>query len=327
MESASSQTPSAFEPASISRKRNWGALPAIAAVITLMLLLSRGDLRWTHTALVITSVLGVLLLGGLWHLHLKSVLPGWSWPSALPPILAVQLTFLVLRTQVGSTGEWVGALGSGIFVYLMLWIFATYEREEGLQALATGALLLSGGILTKPAVAVSCVLLSLIFFLLRGRRHAAGALGFALLLFTPAMLCAISLAILSSVAGRVFGGFLADLSVFHVHATSAAPTVDPALIACLRAGLAFSLAATIARIVEGTAGVVDKAYGAFLLFLTLAWIVHRMPVPLNAADVSMVAYGGGAILVTLAAPRSWFGRLLIFLGRCAPLLFLLHRHS
>ena len=327
MGSASLQTKSACKRAFPSSRRNWGAPLAVGAVITLMLLLSRGELRWSHPALAATAVVGVVLLGALWHVHLMWVASDWPWLAALPQIVAGQLAFMVVRTRPESTQEWIGALGSGIFVYLMLWTFAAYEQEESLQPLATGALLLSGGILTKPAVAVSCVLLSLGFFFLRRRRHAAGALGFALLLFTPAVLCTISLAILSTVAGRAFGGRLADLLALRFHAGTPAHAVDPTLTACLLSAVVFSLAATLTRLVEGTSRAIDRAFGALLLFLILVGREHWMPVPLNAADIAMVAYGGGSILLALAPPRSWSCRLLVSLGGCVPLFFLLDRHS
>jgi hypothetical protein len=320
---ASSQATRSPEPVSRPSEGKWGWLAGVAAMFAITLALSRGDLQWSHTALAIAGVVGAVLLCALWFLHLESVEKGWSWLSLLPPLLAAQLALVVLRTRPSSTGEWIGATGGGVFVYLVLWIFATYEHEKGLQPLATGALLVSVGVLAKPVVAISCILLSLVFFLLCRRRDAAGTVGFALLLFTPAVLCAISLALLSTVAGSALGSFSGGLSVFPICAAHPARGADPALTACLRSGLALSLAAAVTRLLERTAGVLDIAYGALLLFLAIAGAARWMPVPLNTADVAMITYGGGTCLMALAPPHSWSGRLLVFVGAGAPLLFLL----
>ena len=325
MESANLRTQSAYKQE--LPKRNWGALLTAATLVVLMLLLSRGDLRWSHRALIVTSVLGVVLFGVLWQLHLKSVDQGWRWLFPLPALLAGQLALLVLRTRPDSTGDWVGALGVGIFVYLMLWTFAAYEQEGSLQPLATGALLLSAGILAKPAVGLSCTMLSSSFFLVRSRRHAAGTIGFALLMFTPAALCVVSLALLSTAGGRAFGSHLGELALFHPHAAGVSRAADPALSVCLRSGVAFALAATVTRVAEATAGSVDKAYGLLLLLVITAGRAQWMPVPLNTADIAMVAYGGGAMLVALSPPRAWLGRLLLSLAACVPLSSLLTWHS
>jgi len=318
MESLRTEITSPASPIFQSRKGLVVAVLATAAVIALVLSSSWGELRCTHRVLVMLSTAGVVVLGGLWHLHLNACGRREVWLAALPPMLSLQLACVILVTSAASVAAWLSAMGSGIFVYFMLWTLAAYERERGLQPLASGALLLSGGIITKPAVALTCLLLSLILFLLRGRRHDAGLKGFALLLFTPAVLTVISVVILFSVAGGQLGGLLAIPLAWRAHGTYVGWGGDPILAAAVRSGIAFSLAVTLSRILDHTAGISDVAYGALLVILLATARAQCLPIPVGGADLAMITYAGGAVLAALAPPRAFPSRALVALGACGP---------
>ncbi len=180
-------------------------------------------------------------------------------------------------------------LGEGLFVYLVVWVLAAYHRQPGLQATATAALLLSAGFLAKPPVAISCALLSVAFFLFHVRTI-THPLGFGLLLFTPAILCAagaVGFTLLT--AGRLLAG------------ASAIPAALPDQH-IWRYLFLLPVATLSYRIVRRRFGEPDLAYLAMACAGSLLCQIHWPADGLSLDDLFFIAAGGAAAL--LVAPVS-----------------------
>jgi hypothetical protein len=226
------------------------------------------------------AALAVLL--ALWRLHLE-----WSGVSRAVSMTALILFAWQLHSAPRSLHD-SAALGGGLFVYLVVWVFVSYDRQPGLQAMANAALLLSAGIQAKPAVAISCAVLSLALYLAHVRSE-AHPLGLGLLLFTPAMLC--GLAVLG------FGFLNANTLVAApvlLHAAVAAP--DHTHI--WRYLFLFPLAVIAFRLVRRRFGGPDLAY---LAMLSIGCAICRTgwpPGALSLEDLFFIAAGGAAALVS-----------------------------
>jgi hypothetical protein len=283
-------------------------------------MLFQGGSDWPRPWMIAYSVTGICALALLVYAHLKSVATGQAWVTFVPCAIALELSALVWQTSPQFTSMWMEALGCGVFMYLMIWSLSACQHEEALQPLATGALLLSCGVLARPATALSGIFLSLLFFALRGRRGRGGAFNFALLLFTPAILCAIALLVVSWVSGPVTRGWSASMSGLPDELAPRFPA-DAALLAGLRSGFAFSLAVLVARILERKTNAIDASFAILWLLLEIAATSDWMPVPLGAAELTAVTFGGGASLLASGPPGRRPGRLVVLAGAATPILF------
>jgi hypothetical protein len=298
----------------------WRLLSLAAGGLAVFLMLFQGGSNWPRPWLMAYSIAGIAALALLVYLHLKSVASGHAWIAFLPCAIALELSALVWQTSPRFTVLWMEALGCGLFMYLMIWSLAACQNEGALQPLATGALMLSCGVLAKPATALSGALLSLIFFVLRGRSGRGGIVNFALLLFTPAILCALALLVVNWVSGPVTRGWNPSPSGLPDE-FSLRFTQDAALLAGLRSGFAFSLAVLIARMLERKTSAVDASFAILWVFLEVAGTADWMPVPLGTAELAVVTFGGGASLLALSPPVKWPGRLVVLLGTATPIFF------
>ncbi len=218
----------------------------------------------------------------LWHLHLErsSVGRAVSWAA-----------MALLAWQVHSAPHSLydsAALGGGLFVYLTVWVLAAYDRQPGLQSLAGAALLLSAGVLAKPAIAISCAVLSLALFLAHVRSN-SNRFGFGLLLFTPALLCSMG----ALAFGLVSAGTLRASPPFFPHLSPGAPGnthIWRYLFFVPLAVIAFRL---IRRRFRGP----DLAY---LAMLAMGSVICRAQWPqgaLGLEDLFFIAAGGAAALL------------------------------
>jgi hypothetical protein len=232
----------------------------------------------TRTArLLFLPMVGALAC--LWVLHLKK--------AAVSRATAV-LAAAAAGWQVcagASLPHNLAALGSGVFVYLLVWAIAAYEFQPRLQAMAAIAILISAGMLARPAVAAAGGLLGITFFLVycrdlaaRGRaasRAKPGMAGFALFLFTPAVLATLALAPVTR--GRLAAG-----------AQLARILLAPAVVLLM-------------RWLTSRAGSPDLAF-AFMVVVTAAagqagwW--HETVAP---ADLFFLCTGGAAALLATSA--------------------------
>ena len=237
-----------------------------------------GDFRFV-------AVLCVAL--ALWHIHLsKTAVPRWL-PLAAVAVLSAQL----LLVPAAFTD--LAALSGGIFVYLLIWVLAEYDRQPALQGVAPAALLLSGGVLAKPPIALSCIVLSLAFFLMH-IRSAANPAGFGLLLFTPAALCA---------AGTLVFAFLNASSLFAQ--PSVAPPIAPDVVPGFDWGFLFLFPAAVIAF-RAFRRCLCGADLAFLAMCALGAMICRgqwMKGALGIADLFFLAAGGAAALVSTSGCR------------------------
>jgi hypothetical protein len=106
------------------------------------------------------AVVAAVAACGLWCLHMKTGRLGLSWSCSLAALLACQLLLPIFLPSAIPVSVWLGALGSGLFVYILLWLSAVYESEPGLQPLATygGAACL---LALAPPKKIYCLLLVL----------------------------------------------------------------------------------------------------------------------------------------------------------------------
>jgi len=218
----------------------------------------------------------------LWCLHLE-----WSGVSRGVSAAALALLALQLLLAPRSLHD-SAALGGGLFVYLVVWVFAAYDRQPGLQAMATAALLLSAGVQAKPAIAISCAVLSLALFLAHVR-STANPLGLGLLLFTPALLCGLAVFVF---------GFL------NAHTLVAAPVpLHPVVVGSGGAHIwrylfFFPLAVIAFRLIRRRFGGPDLAYLAMLSTGSLICRTGWPPGALSPEDFFFIAAGGAAALVS-----------------------------
>jgi hypothetical protein len=261
---------------------------------------------WSRTWVALLLAVG---LSALWWAHLK--IAGWrrGWGLSAGSILLLWLAGPWLRGDV-EMRAWIGTLGCGLFVYAMIWIYAAHEREPGLQPLATAALVLSIGLLAKPAVVAGCVCLSLAVFIDQ-RRQVGGWWRSMLLLMTPVALCAGLLGILNSLWA---GGLVSQM-------WGASPPQAIGLQMWSVGGLMqnsrilwFPLGVLASQVVEGRARKTVLAYIFLVLFAGTVGTADWMPHRLNPEDVGMVVVAGACSLLALDPPRHWFCRLLTLAG-------------
>jgi hypothetical protein len=226
------------------------------------------------------AALSVLL--ALWCLHLE-----WSGLSRAVSAAALVLFAWQLHSAPHSLHD-SAALGGGMFVYLVVWVFASYDRQPGLQAMATAALLLSAGVQAKPAVAISCAVLSLALFLAHVRSE-AHPLGLGLLLFTPALLC--GLAVLGF-------GFLNANTLAASPVSPHAAVVAPDHTHIWRYLFFFPLAVLAFRLSRRRFGGPDLAYLAMLATGSVICRTGWPPGALSLEDLFFIAAGGAAALVS-----------------------------
>ena len=224
--------------------------------------------------------LSVLL--ALWCLHLE-----WSGVNRVVSAAALVLFAWQLHSAPRSLHD-SAALGGGLFVYLVVWVFASYDRQPGLQAMANAALLLSAGIQAKPAVAISCAVLSLVLFLAHVRSE-AHPLGLGLLLFTPALLCGLA----------VFGfGFLNANTLVAAPALLHAAAAGPDHTHIWRYLFFFPLAVIAFRLIRRRFGGPDLAYLAMLATGCAICRTEWPPGALSLEDLFFIAAGGAAALLS-----------------------------
>jgi hypothetical protein len=222
----------------------------------------------------------------LWACHLR-------WSGLGPALVIATLLGLGMHFNAGPAARLNGgALGEAVFLYVLLSLFAAYERQPGLQAIAAAALLMSAGILTKPPVAISCVLVGLTFFWQHRRQTHTGAFCFALLIFTPMTLCIFSAGILSFLTGS-------PLAAYGPVQTSA--PVAPQTGSAGLNWLFFPLAVVLWRLVSGRVAASDIAFGLLMAAGTILSLFPWMPQPLRQTDLFYLATGGAAALFAQTA--------------------------
>ncbi len=303
MESANSLIPRLPAPCPSSRK---AFLPRAGLAF---LLLSGtvawlwGFPHWGGRLLVAFPVLATLGCATFWNWHLRAGALPKGWAAVFTVLFFVQMALFVASSQ-HSTSASLEAIGSGNFVYLLFWTFALQEREPGLRPLATFALMMSVGILAMPAVVIGGVLLSLLFFLDQ-RKSSFGFVNFFLLLFTPVILCVITLTLLNILS---WGSIHEAIRVFRAHAYEGTrekfwmlPAVGPILVCGI----------LLSRLLERKSRSCDLAFIALLFFLATAGRAHWTPNALAFFDLSIVAFAGASCFVSLSPPQTRVGRLAV----------------
>jgi hypothetical protein len=214
------------------------------------------------------------------------------------------------------------ALGEAVFLYVLLSLFAAYDRQPGLQALASAALLLSAGVLTKPPIAISCLLLSVAFFFLHRRRERGGSLGFALLMFTPAALCIASASLLTLLTRGAMGapvpaGSLLQAGLFSEVYSGPGPASLPEGLGIR--WLVFPVAVVLYRFWIHRISACDIAFAFMLGAVAALSVIPHMPEPLHRMEIVYLGLGGAAALLAQTPPKRYFGCLLICASLLGPL--------
>ena len=235
----------------------------------------------------------VLAACALWHRHLLAEGMGHLWSLLFAGLLAGGCVLSVQYTNY-TLPEWLQALGCGLFIYAILWAFNLYECEGGLQAIASVALVLSIGLLAKPALLILCVLLCLILFF-KERGFAGGFGNLLLLLFTPLLLCFFSLIVLSFLYNGGSAGLwwipAPSATIAHAQLSSSLQELWPLL---------FGSATLLGRELAGKAGRADLVYLSVLIVLLDLWLVPWIPVQLSLLDLSVISTCGAACLLATA---------------------------
>jgi hypothetical protein len=236
----------------------------------------------------------------LWAFHLRrsGLRLGWS-------LIAVFGLGSLFAAQPAGRLD-ISALGEAVFLYVLLWLLSEYDQQPGLQAIAAAALLMSAGVLTKPPIAISCVLVGLMFFLLHRPRRESGGLDFAFLMFTPATLCIVSTCILAIFSGGVLG---ASVLVPYSHLW---PGSQPD-----RSGMAwlmFPAAVVVYRFHIRKMAASDIAFGLMLITVSVLSFLTHMPQPVHRIDIFYLSSGGAAALLAQAPPQRYLGGFLYARG-------------
>ena len=222
-----------------------------------------------------------------WHLLEGSGLPR-------PGIaLAMSLLAWQLRAAPSSLYDSV-SLAGGLFVYLVVWVLAAYERRPGLQAMASAALLLSGGVQARSGIAIACAVLSLALFLLHVRSN-ANPLGFGLLLFTPALLCTLGASLFALLTANA-------LTARPLLAIPATAVPEPSHL--WRYLFFFPLAVIVFRIGCGCFRSPDIAYLAMLAIGSVLCVLHWPRDAMDLGDLFFAAAGGAAALLSASGTPS-----------------------
>lgn len=249
-------------------------------------LVRQGSVLWFPVTIHLVTIV-------LWGFHLRTsgLRLGWSL------IAVFALGSLFAAQPVGRLD--ISALGEGVFLYVLLWLFSEYDQQPGLQAIAAAALLMSAGVLTKPPIAISCVLVGLTFFLAHRWRKQSGSLDLAFLMFTPATLCIVSTGILAFFSGGVLGA-----SVL-VQYSQLWPASRPD-----RSGMAwlmFPAAVVVYRLHARRMAASDIAFGLTLITVSVLSFLPHMPQPLHRIDIFYLSSGGAATLLAQPPPKRHLG--------------------
>jgi hypothetical protein len=277
-------------------------------LISILLLTACAASAWHASAVSSGSlplIAVVALLDLAWCMHLCKA--GCPEPVAVLASLLMswELSRLVVPQSNGTL------LAGGVFVYLVIWIFCAYEREPGLQPLATLAVLISAGILATPTIAIACAVLGIGFFVRNRRAGIGGSLGFALLLFTPLMLCLVALSILAFLrAEALFARPLAEtlrmISNVGVRRVAAQSGIN---LLNMAKGLLFQLVVTAVRIGTRREGAPDVALVLVVLVVAVLHATRWMAT--DAVSIPIVSLTGAAALLTqsfLPPSRAILGR-------------------
>lgn len=248
---------------------------------------------YTENRLVAVSIFAAAVL---WHQHLLAEGINRFWSLLFAVLLAGASVLSVLQHEDQTLPEWLHAFGCGVFLYAMLWAFNMYEREKGLPAIASAALVLSMGVLAKPSVLFLCAMFCFVFFA-RERRLAGGFGNLFLLVFTPLFLCIFSLILFNF----LYSGGLAGLWWI-----AAPPTKNESFQMSSDPlnwwPVAFGATALLCRLFTSRASRPDLAYLIILIVLLDFRLVPWIPGQPSALDLSVMLVCGAACLVATARP-------------------------
>ncbi len=259
--------------------------------------------RWEGRVLFAIPVLAAAGCAIFWNWHLRAGSLPMGWAAVFAALFCAQMALFIARFQHSPSAA-LAAIGSGNFVYLLFWTFAMQEREPGLRPLATFALMMSVGILAMPAVVIGGVLLSMVFFLDQ-RKSSFGFVNLFLLLFTPVLLCVITLTLLDVLS---WGSIHEAIRVLRAHDYQGnterfwmLPAAGPVLVC----------GTLLSRLLERKSRSSDLAFIALLLFLATVGRAQWMPNAVSFFDLSIVAFAGASCFVSLSPPQSRFGRIAV----------------
>ena len=318
MASANLPEVKSFEPPHPRGLKHWfsGGL----FLLTLAALFLTCSYGWSDNLAKALVVLSLGISGFLWFWHLRAGSLSGYWSCPLAALLICQLALPILYAPVFPAAAWFGAIGCGLFVYALLWVSAMHEGDPGLRPLATIALLLSIGVLAKPAVAISCALLS-ILFLFRSRGRFGGFANSILLLITPAMRCALAFLTVNFLVARDTHGAIFQSTLSYP--VQSEGTIGLDLLSREAPFLWFPIAVLLSRLFERKTGMVDCSYFMLVSFLSTVGMAHWMPSALTPMDIHMIVYAGAACLLAMAPPKRAGLPLFILSGMAAPLLKLI----
>jgi hypothetical protein len=243
-------------------------------------------------------VLSTILICALWCMHLSVQAASSYLRYLLTALLGYLIVSPVIERPSLAASDYLAALGCGVFVYIMLWVADVHKAESSLRPVATLALLLSVGILAKPAVAMSCVLVSLVFFI-ASRRNLGGAMNSALLMFTPAALCMTAFFVLKALAAGTVVSATPPLLRPQPIASPASAWFNLLTLSRIPVVLWFAAGVLLIRAFRRESGFSDLAYLIVIAFLSTAGVAHWMPDALSTTDIRMVAYGGACCLFAM----------------------------
>lgn len=227
----------------------------------------------------------------LWQAHLALDSSRWVFSLA-----AVSIAAWEISTRLHDLTSSLQLLGLPL-AYVALWTYSAYDRNPGLQPVATMALVTCAAVLANPTVAIGCTVLAIGSFALHRHQAFGGRLGFAFLLFTPATLCVFAVLMLGFLGAGNLGAYpLASRTglqpetgiPFDWWVVASGQALLPVAILCARA-------------VSRRVGSADLLFVLMLAIPALGKL--WFPTLCNLTGVWLMALGGSAFLLTSALDR------------------------
>lgn len=257
---------------------------------------------WLYTRLHANFQANILFLlpalaGALWYLHLRVAGGGGRVISAVlvAPSIAYCELYLSQNTHLRAL-DLLAALGCGVFVYATIWVLSVHSELPGLQTVATAAAILTIGTIAKPALLLACVFLCLIIFSSRIRRD-CGLVHFALLLFTPVIMCEMALIGLTF----LYSGKMVSLGHYRITIATTGSLFPPLLPWAIWPAI-FVAAVLLTRGIERAWGTADLALGYFIVMLPFLQKVQWSSDPISWLDIVSVILCGSASLIAVSRP-------------------------
>ena len=264
-----------------------------------------------HAPVGVTTLVILAVLCTAWQSHLERASLPWKWSGPLAVLVTALVLSITLHIPAHPARLRAGALLSGLLLYAMIWALAGQNSRRGLQALASVALLMPFALFTRPPILLAALFLVFLAMFGCGRKY-GGYLQSALLVFTPVVLCIVVALALRHLAIATVRFPLWRLHLFSSSSWHFAP-LDGLRLLPMAPILVLAFAVLLIRAVKGKSGAADFAYLALLICMLAGVLLHPTGEARATSEIEIAICAGGMSLISVAPPRRWPFRALMFL--------------